>query len=42
MNNQWNIYKLIKQRELTDTLFKKSRNLEEDIRKNLGGIGYEF
>ena len=23
-------------------LFQKSRNLEEEIRKNLGGIGYEF
>jgi len=23
-------------------LFKESRNLEEEIRKNLGGIGYEF
>ncbi|MBU5316516.1 type I restriction-modification system subunit M [Clostridium bornimense] len=23
-------------------LFEKSRNLEEEIRKNLGGIGYEF
>ena len=23
-------------------LFAKSRNLEEEIRKNLGGIGYEF
>ncbi|WP_300379445.1 N-6 DNA methylase, partial [Clostridium sp.] len=25
-----------------DELFKQSRNLEEEIRKNLGGIGYEF
>ena len=23
-------------------LFTKSRSLEEEIRKNLGGIGYEF
>jgi type I restriction enzyme M protein len=23
-------------------LFTKSRHLEEEIRKNLGGIGYEF
>jgi len=23
-------------------LFKKSRSLEEEIRKNLGGLGYEF
>ena len=23
-------------------LFEKSRSLEEEIRKNLGGIGYEF
>jgi len=23
-------------------LFAKSRHLEEEIRKNLGGIGYEF
>lgn len=25
-----------------DELFKESRNLEDEIRKNLGGIGYEF
>jgi len=25
-----------------DELFKESRDLEEEIRKNLGGIGYEF
>ncbi|MEG2740465.1 class I SAM-dependent DNA methyltransferase [Clostridium sp.] len=25
-----------------DELFKKSRSLEDEIRKNLGGIGYEF
>lgn len=25
-----------------DVLFKESRNLEDEIRKNLGGIGYEF
>lgn len=28
-------------KELSD-LFKESRNLEEEIRKNLGGLGYEF
>lgn len=28
-------------KELND-LFKESRNLEEEIRKNLGGLGYEF
>lgn len=25
-----------------DELFKESRNLEDEIRRNLGGIGYEF
>ena len=28
-------------KELSD-LFEKSRNLEDEIRKNLGGIGYEI
>lgn len=34
-----------KMKQLTselDELFKESRNLEDEIRKNLGGIGYEF